>query len=202
MFAFLLPHHSWEVSHKDKVPALFAALSRAFPRDFDFLFVSTADGADARRIMNELGLEEGATFPQLRIVNFVVKGARTEKLQSTSLDYATMSSFLEAYALAMKQLKTYGRKKPSHYDEQLHALTADTWDVLCPPAGPWLCVVGIDVTTEAVAVLAQLAKRFGKDQGKLMYFFADATDAVQSRLRASVGIEVCLVSAIPHTLSH
>lgn len=55
--------------------------------------------------MKELGIDEKATLPMLLVVNFVVKGARTERLSGSSMDYEKMSSFLQAYALAMKQLK-------------------------------------------------------------------------------------------------
>ncbi len=81
----------------------------------------------------------------------------------------------------------YGRKKPSHQDEKLHAVTADTWRDVCPPLGPWLCVIGVDIDSVHLPLMASLAKRFVKDQCRFLYFFSDAKSDLVDQLRDFVG---------------
>lgn len=172
------------ISNRASPSPLFAALSRDWAKDFDFLFVSLKDPQeDVKQILSALGVDaEPGTFPMLMVKNFVVKGAVNEVL-SGALDFERMSEFLQAYALAMAQLKKYGRKKPSHYDEKIYAVSQEEWDNICSPTGAWLCVIGVDINTGHLPLLADAAKRFSKDPGKFMYLFPDTVGPFEDAVR-------------------
>jgi thiol-disulfide isomerase/thioredoxin len=163
------------VSKKTSVPPYFASVSREFPKEYDFAFVSAA-GKEAKQTMEALGVKE-SELPVMLVRNFVIPGARTEKLSSAELSYERMSEFLLSYSTAMKQVKQGGLKKKVHKHEEdvSHELTSANWDELCPIDAPFLCVVGIHVDGKQ-ETMTELAQRFLKDRVRFMHV-ADAGEA-------------------------
>lgn len=156
-------------SNKEAVPPLFSALSRDYAKHFDFVFVSTTSGAESKKIMDALGVKD-SEVPVLLIQNFVVQGARNEKLSGKAdLSFEKMSQFLEAYALAMKQVKKYGIKRAAHEDDEAHVVDSKSWDKLCPERGDWLCAIALDAGSSEESGMKKVAKQFVRDKVRFMY---------------------------------
>ncbi len=61
---------------------------------------------------NQHGCLQESEVPLLLMKNFVVPGARTERLAGkTELSFERMTEFLTVYSTAMKQIKQQGLKK-------------------------------------------------------------------------------------------
>ena len=185
-------------STKKSIPPLFSALSREYARDFDFVFVSKADGAEARKIMDALNVKD-SELPLLLIQNFVIPGARNERLSGSDMSFEKMSEFLTSYSLAMQQLKKFGRKKKIalHHDEKVYALEEGNFDELCPKSADWLCVIGLDVSSAGLQNLKNMASLFVKDRLKMMYFLPGAEsqlyEALKKEIRGGVSSDTVIV---------
>jgi hypothetical protein len=132
--------------------------------------VSSSD-KESSRILESLGVKD-SEVPLLLMKNFVVPGARTEKLVGKAhLTFERMSEFLKVYSTAMKQIKQQGlkKKKAAHEEEVAHELTDEaSWNSLCPVNGQFVCVVGIHIE-DADATMSEFAKLFAKDHLRFLY---------------------------------
>ncbi len=193
--AFLKLPTCFLVSKKTSVPPFFASVSREFPKEYDFAFVSAAD-KEAKEIMEALNVKE-SELPVMLVRNFVIPGARTEKLSGSDLSYERMAEFLASYSTAMKQVKQGGLKKKvqKHEEEVSHELSAANWDELCPVDAPFLCVVGVHVAGKE-ETMTELAKRFVKDRMRFMHVpegAAAAAGGVTALLRSAATVPSLVV---------
>ena len=154
-------------SSKKSIPALFSSLSREYPRDYDFVFVSIAEKS-GEKIAEERGIKSN-NVPQLIIENFVIPGARTEKLiGKENLSWEKMTSFLTAYSLAMSQIRKQGILKQKNQGGVVHLFDEHSWDDCCPVDAPFYCVIGFNTEEIDSSVFSALAERFKRDQLKFM----------------------------------
>ena len=163
------------MSNKETPSQMFVSFSRRYRDNFIFVYISSLKIAndELKSFKEKFSLD--SKEPTLL---FVLPDQPLEQISSSTYykhekTFSKIDQFLKSYQLGLEQLRKKRQQKMEKEDTNVHLLSLNNFDDLCPQNSKNLCVFLLDNSSSRIdknlAVMKKLAVSFQKDNLRFMY---------------------------------